>query len=170
MKKVREMLVLPHIPIYYYANRKLDIVHRFFEFLSQEADDEDSYDIVFEQFHSRVLLIKMIKEKCVLSQIEFTRLLAECLYWALSIVSLEKGEDTLERVKEEEVLMRLVCYISDNIMVYKNVRSSFAGEFKKRYDVTAAFFLKNLACLLKSIFLLQMNLRTRIGKLTPQQM
>lgn len=169
MKKVREMLVLPHIPIYYYANRKLDIVHRFFEFLSQEADDEDSYDIVFEQFHSRVLLIKMIKEKCVLSQIEFTRLLAECLYWALSIVSLEKGEDTLERVKEE-VLMRLVCYISDNIMVYKNVRSSFAGEFKKRYDVTAAFFLKNLACLLKSIFLLQMNLRTRIGKLTPQQM
>lgn len=145
MKKVREMLVLPHIPIYYYANRKLDIVHRFFEFLSQEADDEDSYDIVFEQFYSKVLLIKMIKEKCVLSQIEFTRLLAECLYWALSIVSLEKGEDTLKRVIEEEVLMRLVCYISDNIMVYKNVRSSFTGEFKNRYDVTAAFFSKEFS-------------------------
>ena len=140
MKKIREMLVLPHIPIYYYANRKLDIVHRFFEFLSQEAEDEDSYEIAFSLFRSKILLIKLIKDKCFHAQIEFTRLLAECLYWAFSIVVLEKDQTVLDEVKMEDFLDKLVSYIGDNIKVYKNVRSSFAGEFKKRYEVTANFF------------------------------
>ena len=140
MKKIREMLVLPHIPIYYYANRKLDIVHRFFEFLSQEAEDEDSYEMVFRLFQNKILLIKLIKDKCFHTQIEFTRLLAECLYWAFSIVVLEKGQTALDEVKAEDFLDKLVCYIGNNIKVYKNVRSSFAGEFKKRYEVTACFF------------------------------
>lgn len=140
MKKIREMLVLPHIPIYYYANRKLDIVHRFFEFLSQEADDEDSYEIIFNQFQRKVMLVKIIKDRCLLAQTGFTRLLAECLYWALSIIVLEKGETVLDDVETEEFLGLLVTYIGDNIKVYKNVRSSFTGEFKERYDVTAHFF------------------------------
>lgn len=140
MKKIREMLVLPHIPIYYYANRKLDIVHRFFEFLSQEVDDEDSYEIIFSQFQRKIMLIKQIKEKCLLSQTAFTRLLAECFYWALSIIALEKGEKVLDEIDDESFLSRLVSYIGDNIEAYKNVRSSFSGEFKKRYDVTAKFF------------------------------
>lgn len=140
MKKIREMLVLPHIPIYYYANRKLDIVHRFFEFLSQEAEDEDSYEMAFSLFRNKILLIKLIKDKCFHAQIEFTRLLAECLYWAFSIVVLEKDQTVLDEVKMEDFLDKLVSYIGDNIKVYKNVRSSFAGEFKKRYEVTAYFF------------------------------
>lgn len=140
MKKIREMLVLPHIPIYYYANRKLDIVHRFFEFLSQEAEDEDSYEMAFSLFRNKILLIKLIKDKCFHAQIEFTRLLAECLYWAFSIVVLEKDQTVLDEVKTEDFLDKLVSYIGDNIKVYKNVRSSFAGEFKKRYEVTANFF------------------------------
>ena len=86
MKKIREMLVLPHIPINYYANRKLDIVHRFFEFLSQEAEDEDSYEMAFSLFRRKILLIKLIKDKCFHAQIEFTRLLAECLYWAFPLL------------------------------------------------------------------------------------
>lgn len=142
MKKIREMLVLPHIPIYYYANRKLDIVHRFFEFISQKVEDESSYGIIFEQFKRKVMLVKQIKEKCLLSQTEFTRLLAECLYWALSIIVLEKDETILDKVGTNEILDSLVSYIADNIKVYKNVRSSFTGEFKKRYDVTANFFSK----------------------------
>lgn len=140
MKKIREMLVLPHIPINYYANRKLDIVHRFFEFLSQEAEDEDSYEMAFSLFRRKILLIKLIKDKCFHAQIEFTRLLAECLYWAFSIVVLEKDQTVLDEVKTEDFLDKLVSYIGDNIKVYKNVRSSFAGEFKKRYEVTANFF------------------------------
>lgn len=142
MKKIREMLVLPHIPIYYYANRKLDIVHRFFEFLSQEADDEESYETIFEQFKRKVILLRKVKEKCFFFKTEFTRLLAECLYWALSIVVLEKGKISLDKAESEEFLDRLVSYISKNINVYKSVRSSFTGEFKKRYDVTAAFFIE----------------------------
>ena len=140
MKKIREMLVLPHIPISYYSNRKLDIVHRFFEFLSQEAEDEDSYEMAFSLFRNKILLIKLIKDKCFHAQIEFTRLLAECLYWAFSIVVLEKDQAALDEVKTEYFHDKLISYIGDNIKVYKNVRSSFAGEFKKRYEVTARFF------------------------------
>lgn len=99
MKKLREVIVLPHIPIYYYANRKLDIVHRFFEFISQEAEEEDSYDLVYYQFRSIVLLIKQIKEECLANKLDFTRLVAECLYWALSIVASEKGVCELDVIR-----------------------------------------------------------------------
>lgn len=140
MKKIREVIVLPHIPIYYYANRKLDIVHRFFEFISQEAEEEDSYDLVYYQFRSIVLLIKQIKEECLANKLDFTRLVAECLYWALSIVASEKGVCELDVIKNPKVMMKLTSYIRENIKVYKNVRSSFSGEFKARYDTTAKFF------------------------------
>ncbi|WP_455051985.1 DUF262 domain-containing protein [Leyella stercorea] len=161
MKKIREMLVLPHIPIYYYANRKLDIVHRFFEFLSQKADDENSYEIIFEQFKRKVMLVKKIKEKCILTHIEFTRLLAECLYWVLSIIALEKDDTILDEIEAEDFLDRLVSYIDHNTKVYQNVRSSFTDEFKKRYDVTADFFSKEYKLSFKKYLSTSINFKEK---------
>lgn len=140
IKKIREMIVLPNIPIYYYANRKLDIVHRFFEFISQKAEEEESYDLIYNQFKSIILLIKQIKEECQNNKIDFTRLLAECLYWALSIIASERGLENLKQDLNPCILSKLILYISKNINVYKSVRSSFTGEFKTRYDTTAKFF------------------------------
>lgn len=140
MKKIREMIVLPQVPISYYANRKLNIVYRFFEFLSQKAEDENSYDAIYAQFKSIVESIKNIKQCFLQQNIEFTRLLGECLYWALAILISEKGEEFLNKITNADVIERLVKSIAPNIQVFKSVRSSFAAEFQKRYEVTAQFF------------------------------
>ena len=108
--------------------------------------------MAFSLFRRKILLIKLIKDKCFHAQIEFTRLLAECLYWAFSIVVLEKDQTVLDEVKMEDFLDKLVSYIGDNIKVYKNVRSSFAGEFKKRYEVTANFFAETFDFSFKNVF------------------
>ena len=140
MKKIREMIVLPQVPISYYANRKLNIVYRFFEFLSQKAEDENSYDVIYAQFKSIVESIKNIKQCFLQQNIEFTRLLGECLYWALAILISEKGEEFLNKITNADVIERLVKSIAPDIQVFKSVRSSFAAEFQKRYEVTAQFF------------------------------
>lgn len=140
MKKIREMIVLPQVPISYYANRKLNIVYRFFEFLSQKAEDEESYDAIYAQFKNIVGTIKYIKQYFLQKNVEFTRLLGECLYWALAIIISEKGEQFLNKIKDTDIVERLVSSIAPNVQVYKSVRSSFAAEFQKRYEVTAQFF------------------------------
>lgn len=140
MKKIREMIVLPNVPISYYANRKLNIVYRFFEFLSQEAEADGSYEEIYEQFKEIIKTIKYIKDCFILKNLDFTRLLAECLYWALSIVTLEKGKKCLDTIKHLNIIEKLISSIAPSIDVYKSVRSSFAAEFQKRYEVTAKFF------------------------------
>lgn len=145
MKKIREMIVLPHIPISYYANRKLNIVYRFFEYLSQEAEEEELFEEIYSQFKEIIEAIKYIKGCFIREELDFTRLLAECLYWALSIVIFEKGKMCLDKIQNPDTIEMLISSIAPNIDVYKNVRSSFAAEFQKRYEVTAKFFADEFA-------------------------
>lgn len=135
MKKVRELLVLHSIPIKYYAIQKQNIITRFFEYLSDTTEDPES---VYNSFIRIVNIVDMLVRGLKEREVPTNRLISECLYWAISIIKVEK-EDDLSGINES-ILDPLAVYLSKNIQNYKTIRSSFSNEVNQRYSTTAAFF------------------------------
>lgn len=137
MKKVRELLVLHNIPIKYFAIQKERIVSRFFEYLS---DNTENAEEVYNSFILIVNLVDMLSQGLQRTGIKVNRLIAECLYWALSIVREEKEGDLSDITYK--TVMELSPFIKVNLQAYNMVRSSFAFELNNRYEITSTFFSK----------------------------
>lgn len=135
MRKVRELLVLHNIPIKYFAIQKERIVSRFFDYLS---DNTENAEIVYNSFIQIVNHVDMLSQGLQKNGVKVNRLIAECLYWALSIVREEKNGDLSDITNK--MLKELAPYIKEHLQAYNMVRSSFAFELNNRYEITARFF------------------------------
>jgi len=138
-KKIRELLVLHKIPINKYAIKKQLLVNKFFEYLSEEASDEQQIEI-YESFISRINILKRVLNIFKERGFDYNRLISECIYWAIQIFEIEgKNPDILD----DKVLNSLAVYINENKDAYKLDRSSFAKILLNRYVKTSEFFHKN---------------------------
>lgn len=140
--KIRELLVLNRIPIKYYAIQKQKVIRKYFELMSDQITEEETKDVV-EDFKRRLRLIGQIEQQFVEASVPYNRLLGECLYWAISIVEMEKGKDV-----EVDMFMldHIVDYFKDYIEKFTTVRSSFVSILVERYECTADFFSKEYDC------------------------
>lgn len=140
--KIRELLVLNRIPIKYYAIQKQQVIRKYFELLSNQITEEEIKD-VYDGFKRRLGLLNFIETGFADADVPYNRLIGECLYWAISIVEMEK-----DCYIQDDMFMRnrLVEYIKDNIDKYTIVRSSFANILFERFRCTAGFFEREYNC------------------------
>ena len=140
--KIRELLVLNRIPIKYYAIQKQQVIRKYFELLSDQITEEEIKD-VYDNFRRRLGLLDYIETGFADANVPYNRLIGECLYWATSIVEMEKDCHL-----QEDFFMRsrLVEYIRAHIDKYTTVRSSFANILFERFECTAEYFEREYGC------------------------
>lgn len=141
--KIREMLVLNRIPIKYYAIQKQQVIRKYFELLSDQITDAE-IKAVSDDFKRRLELLDFLEAGFMEAGVAYNRLIGECLYWAISIVEMEKNIKLLGN----DMFMRsgLIEHIKKNIDKFTMVRSSFANILFDRYECTAQFFEKEFDC------------------------
>lgn len=140
--KIREMLVLNRIPIKYYAIQKQQVIRKYFELLSDQIT-EDNIKEVYDEFKRRLSLLDFIEAGFTAANVAYNRLVGECLYWAISIVEIEKNT---KLNSDFFPCHKLVNYIKDNLEKFTTVRSSFANILFERYKCMADFFIQEFDC------------------------
>jgi len=136
LKKIRQLLVLHKIPIKYYAVKKDTIISKFYEFSFSNIDETEIQEI-YSRFIEKINLLTKIKSGFPNDGNSYNRLISECLFWAFSIL---ENEGLSLNIITEEIIDELRLYIYDNIESFEMIRSSFAKELYKRYDVISTFF------------------------------
>lgn len=140
--KIREMLVLNRIPIKYYAIQKQQVIRKYFELMSDQITEEEIKD-VYDDFKRRLGLLDFIEVGFGEAKVPYNRLIGECLYWAISIVELEKDCHLQD---DMFIRSRIIAYLHENIDKFTTVRSSFAGILFDRFECTAKFFEQEYGC------------------------
>lgn len=140
--KIRELIVLNRIPIKYYAIQKQQVIRKYFELLSNQITDVEIKD-VYDEFKRRLMLLDFIGIGFEDANVPYNRLVGECLYWAISIVEIEKD---IQLQNDMFMRARLVAHIKENIDKFTTVRSSFANILFDRFECTALFFEKEFGC------------------------
>lgn len=135
LKKVREILVLPQIPVKYYAIKKQAIIQKFFNYLS-ESSDSDTITQIYSDFASVTDLVYELTLELEKHNVERNRLISECLFWAISVVQINLGNIPVSKSD-----MRIIVeHIIHNIAIFKTSRSSFYNEIKSRYEIMSDVF------------------------------
>ena len=140
--KIREMLVLNRIPIKYYAIQKQQVIRKYFELLSDQITEEE-IEHVYADFRRRLGILDFMEAGFSEAGVPYNRLIGECLYWAVSIVEMEKGM-TIDG--DMFLRSRLIEHIIENIDKFTTVRSSFANILFERYSCMAEFFEREYGC------------------------
>jgi len=136
MQKLRLFLVLPLIPINYYAttNKRKDLIARLYENMSNYNDDVDKF---YLNFINKINILVDIRNIIIKNKLNHNRLVFECLFWAISII--EKEGINVSKIKGETYL-RLTKCISNNIDKYEMTNSHFYKALIERFSFTAKFF------------------------------
>lgn len=135
LKKVREILVLPQIPVKYYAIKKQSVIQKFFNYLSENSDDEAIAQI-YSDFTATTDLVYELTLRLEKNGVERNRLISECLFWAISVVRINLGCLTMSESDKKAI----ADHIMRNIAIFKTSRSSFYNEIKSRYEIVAGVF------------------------------
>lgn len=135
LKKVRQLLVLHNIPIKYYSIRKDTIIAKYYEFLFSNIEATETQEI-YNSLIKKINLLKRIKVKLKQKNIDYNRLISECLFWGFSI--LEQENINLASISEATI-EDLARYIELNIKDFSMIRSSFSKELYTRYTTTSKF-------------------------------
>lgn len=135
LKKVREILVLPQIPIKYYAIKKQTVIQKFFNYLSENSDDE-AIARIYSDFAATTDLVYDLTQQLEKNGVERNRLISECLFWAISVTRINRGNWMMSE-SDKEIISK---HIKDNISIFKTSRSSFYNEIKSRYEIVAVVF------------------------------
>lgn len=135
LKKVREILVLPQIPIKYYAIKKQTVIQKFFNYLSENSDDE-AIARIYSDFATTTDLVYNLTQQLEKNGVERNRLISECLFWAISVTRINRGNWMMSE-SDKKIISN---HIKDNISIFKTSRSSFYNEIKSRYEIVAGVF------------------------------
>jgi len=135
LKKVREILVLPQIPVKYYAIKKQAIIQKFFNYLSENSND-DAITQIYSDFSAVTDLVYEFILELEKHNVERNRLISECLFWAFSVIRINLGKVSVHETDKRSI----VDHIVRNIAIFKTSRSSFYNEIKSRYEITADVF------------------------------
>lgn len=137
MQKVRLLLVLHNLPINYYSTLKgrKEVIQKLFENLSNNTDDVES---LYSNFKTKIDILKNIKLNLEEKRIPSNKLVFECLFWALTIVEQENID--INKAMTDQILVKIISFINENISIYKTENSHFYKEMKERYTGTASIF------------------------------
>ena len=137
LKKIRQQLVLPNIPIRYYSTigTKPDLIERFFEHLSNNTSDAESVYVAFSKklFHLKKLKVIFLENSILTNRIVF-----ECLFWALSILDIE--DKNWDFIAEEKYCRPIVDFMLLNSDSFKVQDSNIYRHINNRYEKTAELF------------------------------
>lgn len=146
MHKIRQMLVLHRIPVKYYSrssNRQF-VIESFYEILMNENEDPIN---IFNNFIEKIKIVSKLKDEFGKYEIEYNKLISECIVWALYICDTEnlKIPDFEE---DSEFYNDLLVYIKNDIEKFSNLESHFYKSYEPRYEYVLKFieekFGKNL--------------------------
>lgn len=135
LKKVREILVLPQIPVKYYAIKKQTVIQKFFNYLSENSDDETIIQIYSDLATTTDLVYELTLE-LEKNGVERNRLISECLFWAISVIRINLDNLTVSESDKKAI----TDHIMRNIAIFETSRSSFYNEIKSRYEIMAGVF------------------------------
>jgi uncharacterized protein with ParB-like and HNH nuclease domain len=136
LRKLRQQLVVPYIPINYYSNSKIEIIERFFNYISDSHIDEP--DLIYKSIVNQIDLLLKIKKRILSAGIAVNRVIMECLFWALQVMERE-GIDQISLEKGSRFIDDVVVFIKDNTESYPMEDSNFYQHIIKRYFTTANF-------------------------------
>lgn len=142
--KIRELLVLPRIPIQYYANRKQTVISKYFEYISTQLQDDT--EEILNDFCKKIELLSPLIERLIEAGISYNRLYAECLFWALSVMD---QNQVVYDLSNENTISKLISYLKNNFSEFTTARSSFYSVLLGRYKSVAKFFEDTYNCSFK---------------------
>lgn len=144
--KIRQILVLYKIPVKYYSrssNRQF-VIESFYEILMNETEDSS---IIYNDFIEKIELLIKLKGMFYKYEIEYNKLISECLIWALYICDVE-NIDIPEFEEEEPFYNDLLIYIKQDLDKFSKLESHFYKSYEPRYEYILKFienkFNKNL--------------------------
>lgn len=140
--KLRELLVLHKIPIKYYAIQKQKVIRKYFDLLSEQISEDEMWD-VYASLKRKMQQLDKVEQAFLNSNINYNRLISECLFWAFTIVEEDKGNEIDIDIFR---LQTITDYFKQNIDKFSMERSSFVEELFNRYETTAKFFEKEYNC------------------------
>ncbi|WP_210521684.1 DUF262 domain-containing protein [Hymenobacter terricola] len=136
LKRLRQHLVIPYIPINYYSNSKAEIIERFFNHISDSTEDIEGF---YLELSNKVYLTRVIKEYLLEAKVPVNRLMVECLFWAIQI-AIKEGYDANEVLIKPNVLELIREHCTVNIESYSPVDSNFYKQIIERYTKMSELF------------------------------
>lgn len=138
---IRKSLVIYKFPIKKYAGGKSrkELINKFYQFLFSEIDD-GGCERIFEDFESKVQIVRSIKEALESDGLKPTRLFHECILWGLNIAT-EEGKACSDVLKAESYEVIKACYESF-ISEFDLTDSHYAKETVGRYTRISEVFEK----------------------------
>lgn len=135
MTFVRRNLILPMIPISYYARGtgRTDLLTKFYDKFTDDHQDEE--EDVLQLFLKKLTFIEHVNSVSEQNNRKNNRLALECFLWALGVLELEELEFEMNVQLAEEISI----YINDNIESYTEVDYGFNKQVILRYSKTAEF-------------------------------
>lgn len=137
LKKIRFLLVIDNIPIYYYSWSKgrNDLINKFFEKLSSETTNPEE---VYNKLVEKINILNKLYKEFVKKKRSFNYLVFESLFWMTSI--LEKEGYNLDYLTKNEFISTFAQYISKNTGFYTIEQSHYYKNTINRYNNIVEFF------------------------------
>ncbi|MBX7153907.1 MAG: DUF262 domain-containing protein [Bacteriodetes bacterium] len=135
MAFIRANLVLPMIPIMYYArsSMRLELISRLYEKYSD--DNIENERNILMNFIKKVNFIIKINEYSNTNKLKNNRLALACFLWSLGVLELEELQIDLN----DDLIQQIALYINENIEQYTDIDYGFNKEVNTRYSCTSKF-------------------------------
>lgn len=135
MSFVRKSLVLPLIPITYYARGtgRTDLLTKLFEKISD--DNVNNEKSIISSFIKKIDFIHSVKKNSESKNLKCNRLALECFLWGVGILELEEIEFNLDF----EFASQISIFIHNNIDSYTEQDYGFNKEVLTRYLKTSEY-------------------------------
>lgn len=147
MHKVRQLLVLSNIPVKYYSrsNNRQFVIDNCYEIFRNNCDEHIK---IYSDFVNKIELVYKIKNKIIDLDIQYNKLISECLVWALYICDSENIK--IPKFSETEIFYNnLIDYLCNGINKFSNLESHFYKNYEPRYEYVLDFFEEYFVCELK---------------------
>lgn len=137
LHKIRQILVLYKIPVKYYSrssNRQF-VIESFYEILMNETNEPTK---IYNDFIEKIELLIELKVIFSKYDMEYNRLIFECLIWVLYICDAEKI--CIPKIHENFVFYdELLKYIKAGLDKFSNLESHFYKSYEPRYEYVLKF-------------------------------
>lgn len=137
MQTIRQLLILHRIPINKYSMERDYIVNRYYDFMSFENRGNEQAREIYSQFKEKMSFLYFVYQQVNKETKKATGLVYECLFWALSVLEVEKINF---RDQYDELVKKLVKFVTGNINTFILDRSNQAPRVYERYEKVAKLF------------------------------
>lgn len=133
LRRIRQLLILPSVPIYYYSRNRSEVFARLYELFANNAYQKETE--VIKDFRKKVKILNRLKADFPSEDIH--RYLFECLYWLLCV--LEKEGQAINSILDADVRRQLVEHINGNYSHFQTATNYFYQDVNNRYDIIVKF-------------------------------